>query len=58
MEFRKIKFTFQEKLLNNADKILVMNNGKIEKYDVSKKVLKTLNNPTCGRIGGGQNGVR
>ena len=42
----------QEKLLNIADKILVMKNGRVDKYDVSKKVLKSLNNPTCGRIKG------
>lgn len=44
----------QEKLLKSADKILVLKNGKIEKFDVSKKVLKTLNHATCKRIDGGK----
>ena len=44
----------QEKLLKSADKILVLKNGKIERFDVSKKVLKTLNHATCGRIDGGK----
>ena len=44
----------QEKLLKSADKILVLKNGKIERFDVSKKVLKTLNHTSCGRIDGGK----
>lgn len=48
-----IVVSHQEKLLNRAHKILVLNNGKIERYDTAKKVLKTLN-PTCSRIKGGK----
>lgn len=48
-----IVVSHQEKLLSNADKILVLKNGKIEKYDTSKKVLKTLVKATCKRIDGG-----
>lgn len=48
-----IVVSHQEKLLKVADKILVMKNGKIDQYDSSKKVLKTLNSPTCARIKGG-----
>ena len=43
----------QEKLLNRADKILVLKNGKIEKYDTASKVLNSLNQSTCKRINGG-----
>ena len=49
-----IVVSHQEKLLKNANKILVLNSGKIEKYDDSKKVLKTLNSPACSRIKGGK----
>ena len=44
----------QEKLLQNADKILVLTNGKITAYDSAKKILPTLRNSTCARIGGGK----
>ena len=48
----------QEKLLKRADKILVMQNGKMEKFDDAKKILKTLNNRSCLKINGGKNEVR
>ena len=44
----------QEKLLSQADKILVLKNGQIEKYDSSKKVLKNLNPLICSKIKGGK----
>ena len=37
-----IVVSHQEKLLNNADKILVMKNGKIDQFQEAKKVLKTF----------------
>lgn len=43
----------QEKLLNKADKILVLKNGRIEVYDKAKKVLKSLSPAICKRINGG-----
>ena len=49
-----IVVSHQEKLLKVADKILVMKNGKIETFDVSKKVLKTLNPTGCKKISGGE----
>lgn len=49
-----IVVSHQEKLLKNANKILVLNSGKIEKYDNAKKVLKTLNSLACSRIKGGK----
>ena len=49
-----IVVSHQEKLLNNADKILVMKNGKIDQFQEAKKVLKTLNKTSCSRIGGGE----
>ena len=49
-----IVVSHQEKLLKVADKILVMKNGKIETFDVSKKVLKTLNPTSCKKISGGE----
>ena len=42
----------QEKLLKNADKILVLNNGKVQQYGNAKEVLKSLNNVVCARIKG------
>lgn len=44
----------QEKLLKNADKIMVLKDGKIIAYDKTKKILPTLNKATCARIGGGK----
>ena len=43
----------QEKLLNTANKILVLKDGKIENYGDAKKVLKSLNSISCKRIKGG-----
>ena len=53
-----IVVSHQEKLLERADKILVLKNGKVEHYDVAKKVLKTLNGSSCSRIKGGKNEIR
>ena len=39
-----IVVSHQEKLLKNADKIMIINNGKISAYDKSKKVLPTIKN--------------
>ena len=44
----------QEKLLKNADKIMVLSDGKIEKFDDAKKVLKSLNPNSCVRLKGGK----
>lgn len=52
-EKTNIVVSHQEKLLKIADKILVMKNGKIDVFDSSKKVLKTLNPINCKRIEGG-----
>lgn len=46
-----IVVSHQEKLISKADKILVMQNGKILAYDDAKKVSKTLPK-SCGKIGG------
>ncbi len=43
----------QEKLLKNADKILVMDNGKICVYDKTINVMRQLPK-VCGKIGGGK----
>lgn len=47
-----IVVSHQEKLLKNANKILVLKNGKIEIYDSAKKVLSKLNKPTCAKMKG------
>ena len=52
-----IVVSHQEKLLKNADKILVLKNGEIEHFGKSKDVLKKINQITCGKIGG-KNEVR
>lgn len=48
-----IVVSHQEKLMSRADKILVMQDGKILKYDNAKNIMKTLPK-VCGRIEGGQ----
>lgn len=47
-----IVVSHQERLLNSADKILVLKNGKIEHFGKAKEVMKTIGNTTCGKIGG------
>lgn len=47
-----IVVSHQEKLLNMADKILVMEAGVIKQYDDTCKVLKNLTKKTCARING------
>lgn len=47
-----IVVSHQEKILKQATKIMVLENGKIIDYDSSAKVLKKLNAPKCSRIGG------
>lgn len=47
-----IVVSHQERLLNNADKILVLKNGEIEHYAKAKEVLKKIGKTTCGKIGG------
>jgi len=49
-----IVVSHQGKLLKNADKILVMKDGKIEKYDDAKKVLKCLQPTSCQKLKGGK----
>jgi len=54
-----IVVSHQEKLLKNADEILVLKQGKIECCGKAVDVLKKISNLTCGRIDeGGKNGVR
>ncbi len=47
-----IVVSHQERLLNNADKILVLKNGEIEHFDKAKLVLKKINKTACAKIGG------
>ena len=53
-----IVVSHQEKLLNNADEILVLNSGKLKLGGNKKDVIKSLNNKTCVRMSGGVNGTR
>lgn len=48
-----IVVSHQEKLLKKADKILVLKDGKILRYDTANKIVKNLPQ-VCGRIKGGQ----
>jgi len=48
-----IVVSHQEKLLKQADKIIVMENGAIKDFGKSKDVLKRLNPRACKRITGG-----
>ncbi|MBR1988013.1 MAG: ATP-binding cassette domain-containing protein [Clostridia bacterium] len=45
----------QEKILLKADKIIVINNGKIVESGASKDIVKKLNKDVCKRILGGKN---
>lgn len=47
-----IVVSHQERLLNSADKILVLKNGKIEHFGKAKEVMKKIGNTTCSKIGG------
>ena len=46
----RIIVSHQENLIKNADKILVLKNGKIEMFDHAQKVLKQLPSSVCGVI--------
>ena len=48
----------QEKLLEQADEVLVLNKGRIESFGKSKEVLKKFKKVTCGKIDGGSDGAR
>ena len=50
----KIVVSHQENLIKNADRILVLKNGKIEMFDNAKKVLKQLPSSVCGVIKSGE----
>ena len=47
-----IVVTHQEKLLNKADFILYLKDGRVEQYGKAKQVLKNIGSKYCGRIGG------
>lgn len=53
-----IVVSHQEKLLQRADRILVLNQGKIEQFGASKDVLAKLQKISCGRIEGGKDETR
>ena len=48
-----IVVSHQERLLNKADKILVLQNGEILKYDFANNVINNLPK-SCGKISGGK----
>ncbi len=48
-----IVVSHQEKLLESADKILVMKEGRVETYGDTKNVLKSIKSSKCARIQGG-----
>lgn len=53
-----IVVSHQEKLLNKADKILVLDKGKISHYGDAKDVMNKIKNLSCIRISGGKDEVR
>jgi len=53
-----IVVSHQEKLLNVADKILLLENGRIKAFDTAKKVLKNYKNKVCARINGENDEIR
>ena len=48
----------QEKLLKNADEIIVLKQGELECCGKSKDILKSLDKKQCGRIAEGGNNAR
>ncbi len=44
----------QEKFLKNADKILLLKDGRVEMFDSSSKVLKKMKPNVCSKIQGGK----
>ena len=46
----RIIVSHQENLIKNADRILVMANGKVEMFDKTETVLKNLPSAVCGVI--------
>ena len=53
-----IVVSHQEKLLQRADRILVLNQGRIEEFGTSKEVLAKLKKLSCGKIEGGKDEIR
>ena len=53
-----IVVSHQEKLLNMADKILVMEAGRIKEYGAAADVLGKIKTISCGKINGDSNGTR
>lgn len=54
VEGSTIIISHQEKIINIADEIIILNNGKIEEKGTEKKILdKVLTRPTCCKIEGG-----
>lgn len=53
-----IVVSHQQRLLERADKILVLDSGKVKDYGDSKKVLKNLGKLACARVLGGKDAVR
>lgn len=48
--------THQQKILQMADQIVVLNNGKIENFGQANDILPLISNTVCSRLaGGGQN---
>lgn len=45
--------THQQKIMDIADRIVVLNSSKLEKFDVRETVLPTLKNETCKKLEGG-----
>lgn len=45
--------THQQKILDVADQIVVLNSAKLEQFDDAKLVLPTLKNSTCDKLEGG-----
>ena len=48
----------QEKVLKNADEILILNQGKIEFFGKAKQAMQKINNLQCERISGGGKNAR
>ena len=47
--------THQQKILQMADQIVVLNKGKIENFGQAKHILPLLQNTVCSRLAGGEN---
>ncbi len=53
-----IVVSHQQRLLERADQLLILEKGRVKEYGRAKSVLKKINNLSCTRVSGGGNETR